>query len=607
MEDLQKQHKEEGTVRRRRAVRSVPMGTAPTAQPDAPIDVPVPAPDIQTAPSSAAEPPLSLEDALSGAFDAVMTETADVQADAASPEEKFRPSADIQDPAELPDLSADAVLFPPVPEEEDIPEPVQVPQTPSDDAPSEAQDDPMAPSALRPLLTVLGAAAAVLLLCLIAVLPFLGKHEAVMLYIDETPIGYVSDAADADAQHKALSDRLAAEGLPMDAPMPYRCETEASSGTPAMLSDGEIYDALYAYATDGYVRAFRLIPVPSLDLDTAAASVQPLPSVICHFAAALTETEILSAIDAAAEILDNRYAANLPADTVLTVTPCFDWAPAWVPEASLLDEGALLSMLVAQEDAYPMMKVTAVRTETVPERIPYDTTLVPNDENYDGIRSMISAGADGLAQVSYTLTLDAATGAVLTREEASRVVVREPVAAVAYEGLYPLPDGVSTGTFAWPLPPLPDDELPLDENGNPYTPENPLALKNTYISSGYGERLLWGANDFHLGLDIVAPAYTEIYAADGGVVVFAAHTSSYGYMTRIRHANNVETVYAHQIKQVVKPGDVVEKGQLIGYVGSTGTSSGCHLHLEFRCDHVTVDPLTYIEIPEDILVLGEDN
>ena len=136
-------------------------------------------------------------------------------------------------------------------------------------------------------------------------------------------------------------------------------------------------------------------------------------------------------------------------------------------------------------------------------------------------------------------------------------------------------------------------------------PENPLALKNTYVSSGYGGRDLWGAYDFHLGLDIVAPAYTEIYAADGGVVVYAAYTSSYGYMTRIRHANNVETVYAHQIKQVVKPGDVVQKGQLIGYVGSTGNTSGNHLHLEFRRDHVTVDPLEYIAIPEEILVLGE--
>jgi murein DD-endopeptidase MepM/ murein hydrolase activator NlpD len=67
----------------------------------------------------------------------------------------------------------------------------------------------------------------------------------------------------------------------------------------------------------------------------------------------------------------------------------------------------------------------------------------------------------------------------------------------------------------------------------------------------------------------------------------------------------VETVYAHQIKQVVKPGDVVQKGQLIGYVGSTGNSSGSHLHLEFRRDHVTVDPLEYIAIPEEILVLGE--
>jgi murein DD-endopeptidase MepM/ murein hydrolase activator NlpD len=263
------------------------------------------------------------------------------------------------------------------------------------------------------------------------------------------------------------------------------------------------------------------------------------------------------------------------------------------------------AMAALQDTPYQMFDIWVDAAETVAERIPYETTLVPNDENFDGIRTMISPGADGLAQVSYRIWYDPETGEELSREETARVVVHEPVSAVSYEGLYPLPDGVSTGTFDWPLPPLPDDELPLDENGNPYMPENPLALKNTYISSGYGERDLWGTYDFHLGLDIVAPANTEIYAADGGVVQFAAFTSSYGYMTRIRHADNVETVYAHQIKLAVKPGDIVQKGQLIGYVGSTGNSSGSHLHLEFRRDHVTVDPLEYIEIPDEITVLGE--
>lgn len=454
-----------------------------------------------------------------------------------------------------------------------------------------------------PLGAVLVTAAVMVVLCILAILPFLGTTEAVMLYVDDAAIGYIENQEAAAEQAALLQRQLTQTALASGQDISYRCETTDVRGTVSLLSEDAIYDAMFACAADGYVRAYRLIP---LDTDTVPVLSASGDSGIGDPIAVMTEAEILSAIDAAKEILNAQYVPNLPSHAVLSVVPNFSWEPTWSAEDAILDEAALTALLTdVGHGTTSLFAVTAVMTETASERIPYETTLVPNDENYDGIRSMISPGADGLAQVSYTVTLDPVTGAVLSREEQSRTVVREPVHAVSYEGLYPLPDGVSTGTFDWPLPELPDDELPLDENGNPYMPENPLALKNTYVSSGYGERDLWGTYDFHLGLDIVAPAYTEIYAADGGVVVFAAFTSSYGYMTRIRHADNVETVYAHQIKQVVKPGDVVEKGQLIGYVGSTGNSSGSHLHLEFRRDHVTVDPLEYIEIPEEITVLGE--
>ncbi|MBQ8576444.1 MAG: peptidoglycan DD-metalloendopeptidase family protein [Clostridia bacterium] len=320
---------------------------------------------------------------------------------------------------------------------------------------------------------------------------------------------------------------------------------------------------------------------------------------------AASEAEILSAWDTAEEILLARYAASdvLPADADIVLTGNYTLSAGWVETSLLSDENALLAAFCDAEN--PLYSCTVTRAETVSELIPYETTYIPNDENFNNVKTMVSEGKTGLVNVTYTVTLDPLTGEELSRAETARSVVREAVSAVAYEGTYPVPAGTSTGTYVWPLPELPDDEMPLDENGEPYMPTNALALKNTYVSSGYGERTLWGAYDFHLGLDIVAPVWTEIYACDGGVVTWATYTSSYGYMVRIKHENGVETVYAHQAKLAVQLGDIVEQGQLIGYVGSSGSSSGCHLHLEFRYNHVTTDPLEYISIPEDVLVLGD--
>lgn len=575
MQGQQNQQRTEQTPRRRRAVRSVPMGSPneteitasqppqTTAQPDEqkPLPPPVVRAPVPARPAPTVETPQS---------------TAPVNP------EKTAPAA--------------------VPEREKKPvqQQTNTNAVPVNDAVSAARtfthhvQPQKSRSSLSPV-TFAAVLAVIAVLCILAVLPFFGKIEAVMLYVDDIAVGYLAHEDTASEQMERVREDLYKDEVLQPDAVLYRCETAQVHGDIDYLSSDDVYDVLLAQATDGYVRAYWMYRDGGVVSDEVIG--------------VLTEAEIFAARDAVISYYTELYTPNLPTGAELSITPNHTefrmWSVGWIPESALLDAEQLAASWIETQDIYPRFNIYGYWTETEAERIPYETTLVPNDESFDGIRSMISPGADGLAQVSYKIWFNPATGEEIRRDELSRVVVREPVSAVSYEGLYPLPDGVSTGTFDWPLPDLPDDELPLDENGNPYVPENPLALKNTYVSSGYGERDLWGQEDFHLGLDIVAPAYTEIYAADGGVVVFAAFTSSYGYMTRIRHADNVETVYAHQIKQTVKPGDVVEKGQLIGYVGSTGNSSGSHLHLEFRRDHVTVDPLEYITIPEEITVLSE--
>lgn len=100
--------------------------------------------------------------------------------------------------------------------------------------------------------------------------------------------------------------------------------------------------------------------------------------------------------------------------------------------------------------------------------------------------------------------------------------------------------------------------------------------------------------EFHEGVDIAAPRGTPIYAAASGTVLIAAHRGAWGNMVKIGHGYGYRTLYAHMSRRIVREGERVEKGQLIGYVGSTGRSTGPHLHYEVHVHGVPVDPRGYL-------------
>jgi murein DD-endopeptidase MepM/ murein hydrolase activator NlpD len=117
------------------------------------------------------------------------------------------------------------------------------------------------------------------------------------------------------------------------------------------------------------------------------------------------------------------------------------------------------------------------------------------------------------------------------------------------------------------------------------------------ITSGYGYRTdpVTGATAFHSGLDIGASCGTPIKAAGTGTIVSAGFNSGgYGNMTLINHGNGLSTLYGHQSSIIVSAGQSVTQGQVIGYVGSTGKSTGCHLHFEVRVGGNPVDPSGYL-------------
>jgi len=128
-----------------------------------------------------------------------------------------------------------------------------------------------------------------------------------------------------------------------------------------------------------------------------------------------------------------------------------------------------------------------------------------------------------------------------------------------WQGVWPYGDG----KFAWPL-------------------------AGGWLSQGYNRAR-------HRAIDLAVAIGTEVKAADNGVVVLAGWNSQgYGYRVVIDHNNHYLTLYAHLSNYYVKPGDVVEKGAIIGAVGSTGNSTGPHLHFELRDFGRLVDPLAYL-------------
>lgn len=114
---------------------------------------------------------------------------------------------------------------------------------------------------------------------------------------------------------------------------------------------------------------------------------------------------------------------------------------------------------------------------------------------------------------------------------------------------------------------------------------------NGPITSTYG----WRDSAFHRGVDIDLNRGDTVRCAFGGMVRFAGKNGGYGNVVIVRHYNGLETVYAHLWRIKVKPGDIVNSGQLLGLGGTTGHSTGTHLHFETRFRGIAIDPAYFVD------------
>ena len=147
---------------------------------------------------------------------------------------------------------------------------------------------------------------------------------------------------------------------------------------------------------------------------------------------------------------------------------------------------------------------------------------------------------------------------------------RRSAAMSAYGPTAPQPLQVGRDGFAWPLP-----------SATPGRVSSDFGLRSDPMGKGHAH---------HSGLDLAAPEGTPVLAVKGGVVRRAGEAGGYGNLVEIDHGDGVTTRYAHQESLRVAPGQRVEAGEVICTVGSTGRSTGPHLHLEVRVDGEAVDP-----------------
>lgn len=220
-----------------------------------------------------------------------------------------------------------------------------------------------------------------------------------------------------------------------------------------------------------------------------------------------------------------------------------------------LQIGQLINLSVSE----PYLNVEATVKATYDEKIPYDTKYVKDDKLYKGQSRLVEAGQYGINKIVKQITK--LNGKEIASSVLNSAIVKEPVTRVMAQGTKQL---IGSGKFLWPT--------------------------NGRITSSFASR-----GGSHGAIDIGAPKGTPIAAADSGTVVYAGWYYGYGYLVRIDHGNGYETYYGHCSAMFVKSGDTVKRGQHIANVGSTGRSTGPHLHFEVRLGGIRQNPLKYLK------------
>ena len=216
----------------------------------------------------------------------------------------------------------------------------------------------------------------------------------------------------------------------------------------------------------------------------------------------------------------------------------------------------------------PYLTMTVVKQERYLDDVSYNIEYTDSADLYQGDYKVTSKGEYGKADVMAKATY--VNGEETERTILSSVTLKEPVTEYRLRGTKARPTWMPTGSFRWPT--------------------------SGRISSYFGGRKSPGGigSTNHKGTDIGRVGYTSsVYAAKAGTVIISQKSSSYGNYIVISHGSGNTTLYAHLSSRKVSVGDVVQQGQVIGITGSTGHSTGPHLHFEITENGVRINPLNH--------------
>lgn len=208
--------------------------------------------------------------------------------------------------------------------------------------------------------------------------------------------------------------------------------------------------------------------------------------------------------------------------------------------------------------------------DTTEQAVNFKTTTQKTSSHKVGYSKVVQAGANGTRVNTDSVIL--INGVETERNNISSRVVKQPVDQVVLVGTAKTSASAAQKAEISAL----GFVFPLEKN------------------SRWGVSAYYGDGRGHKGIDLYAPKGTNIYAVAAGTITYAGYNGDYGYMVIINHGNGTSTAYAHASSLCVKNGDSVVAGETIALVGSTGYSTGNHLHFEVRKGSTNVDPAAYI-------------
>lgn len=335
-------------------------------------------------------------------------------------------------------------------------------------------------------------------------------------------------------------------------------EDIAAAEIPVVLADGSVIKQPWYIEVDG-----QRVAVVRTEEDADMV----LEELIDKYSSGTGEDTACVAADDRASVLDIELKENVSVGRMELKNG--DSSP------DILDRQEAGEKIETGDDGDSMITVVVTEEKTEDEKIDYDREYKADDTLYTGQTRVETEGRDGEKEVRKKIVME--NGKTVKEAILEENIVKEPEDEIILTGTRDIggADGASSGT---------DEGVSRDTSAT-YSPLM-MPVDDVYVSSGFGTR--WGR--LHRGVDLALAQGSPIYAADSGTVYFAGDGGGYGNLVKVDHGNGMQTYYAHCSSLLVTSGQKVSRGEKIALTGSTGNSTGPHLHFEVIINGKCIDP-----------------